>query len=38
MTNKAHYYGSHEIINPTRIIPVGPAIDFTGAHGREQLA
>ncbi|MDX2369353.1 MAG: glutathione S-transferase family protein [Colwellia sp.] len=35
---KAHYYGSHETINPTRIIPVGPTIDFTSDHGREQLA
>lgn len=34
---KAHYYGSHETINPTRIIPVGPAIDFTSEHGREWL-
>ena len=35
---KAHYYTSHETINPTRIIPVGPKIDFTTAHNREQLA
>lgn len=35
---KAHYYGSHETINPTRIIPVGPAIDFTSEHGRESLS
>ena len=35
--NKAHYYGSHETINPTRIIPVGPVIDFTSPHNREQL-
>ncbi len=25
---KAHYYGSHERINPTRIIPVGPSISL----------
>jgi len=25
MIIKAHYYGSHETINPTRIIPIGPA-------------
>ena len=31
---KAHYYGSHETINPTRIIPVGPDIDFNTPHGR----
>ena len=34
---KAHYYGSHETINPTRVIPVGPDIDFHMPHGREQL-
>ena len=31
---KHHYYGSHETINPTRIVPVGPAIDFGLPHGR----
>jgi putative glutathione S-transferase len=31
---KDHYYGSHESINPTRIVPVGPDLDFTGPHGR----
>jgi putative glutathione S-transferase len=31
---KAHYYGSHESINPTRIVPIGPDIDFHSAHGR----
>lgn len=25
---KGHYYGSHPTINPTGIVPVGPAIDF----------
>jgi len=35
---KAHYYGSHETINPTRIMPVGPLIDFTQAHGRETMS
>jgi len=34
---KAHYYTSHETINPTRIIPSGPLIDFNTAHGREQF-
>jgi putative glutathione S-transferase len=33
---KTHYYGSHETINPTGIIPDGPVIDFTTAHGRDQ--
>lgn len=35
---KHHYYGSHETINPTRIVPKGPAIDFTIPHNRERLA
>lgn len=34
---KTHYYASHLMINPTGIIPVGPAQDFTAAHGRERL-
>jgi len=35
---KEHYYASHETINPTRIIPVGPYIDFYSAHHREKLS
>jgi putative glutathione S-transferase len=36
---KHHYYGSHETINPTRIVPMGPAIDFETPHRRDtQLA
>lgn len=31
---KRHYFGSHESVNPTRIVPVGPAIDFETPHGR----
>lgn len=31
---KQHYYRSHESINPTRIVPVGPQIDLTQPHGR----
>lgn len=34
---KQHYYGSHESINPTRIVPVGPVIDFTQPHTRHLL-
>ncbi|HFI0694680.1 TPA: glutathione S-transferase family protein [Streptococcus suis] len=26
---KQHYYGSHKIINPTGIVPVGPDLDWT---------
>jgi putative glutathione S-transferase len=35
---KEHYYKSHETINPMRIVPKGPAIDFTAPHGRDRLA
>jgi putative glutathione S-transferase len=31
---KQHYYRSHPNINPTRIVPVGPAIDYASPHGR----
>jgi putative glutathione S-transferase len=31
---KKHYYQSHESINPTRIVPVGPDLDFRTPHGR----
>ncbi|HEX2830518.1 MAG TPA: glutathione S-transferase family protein [Burkholderiales bacterium] len=34
---KRHYYMSHEHINPTRIVPIGPDLDFTRPHGRERL-
>ena len=35
---KSHYYGSHDTINPTLIVPRGPDIDFMSDHGREKLA
>jgi putative glutathione S-transferase len=35
---KRHYYGTHPQINPTRIVPKGPALDLRTPHGREQLA
>lgn len=31
---KEHYYRSHPTVNPTRIVPAGPIIDFTTPHGR----
>jgi len=31
---KHHYYGSHESINPTRIVPMGPTINFNTPHHR----
>lgn len=35
---KRHYYMTHDEINPTRIVPIGPDIDFATPHGREALA
>ena len=34
---KHHYHASHETVNPHRIVPVGPAIDFDEPHGRDAL-
>jgi glutathionyl-hydroquinone reductase len=31
---KRHYYVTHRSINPSGIVPLGPAIDFGGPHGR----
>ncbi len=35
---KTHYYWSHESINPSRIVPIGPAIDFNEPHDRNRFA
>jgi putative glutathione S-transferase len=35
---KQHYHGSHESINPTRIVPKGPILDFTEAHDRGRFS
>lgn len=29
-----HYYYSHDMINPHRIVPIGPDADWTAPHGR----
>ncbi|NWD68794.1 glutathione S-transferase family protein [Pseudomonas gingeri] len=34
---KNHYYASHRTINPTGIVPKGPAQDFMAEHDRERL-
>jgi len=34
---KRHYYGSHRGVNPTGIVPVGPALDFNAPHDRARL-
>ena len=31
---KEHYYTTHDELNPKRIIPVGPAYDWSEPHGR----
>ena len=35
---KHHYYGSHETINPSGIVPAGPQLDFGRPHDRAHLA
>ncbi|MBV8176349.1 MAG: glutathione S-transferase family protein [Verrucomicrobia bacterium] len=35
---KRHYYFTHDDINPTRIVPVGPAQNLYAPHGRGGLA
>ena len=35
---KSHYYASHETINPTRVVPLGPVIDYSLPHTRTNLA
>jgi len=34
---KRHYYVTHGAINPTRIVPVGPDIDYDWPHGRDRI-
>jgi putative glutathione S-transferase len=34
---KRHYYATHEDINPTRIVPIGPEQHLDAPHGREHL-
>lgn len=33
-----HYHYSHESINPHRILPINPMIDFDAPHGREAIS
>jgi len=35
---KRHYYITHDDINPTRIVPIGPALDLHRPHGRAALS
>ncbi len=34
---KRHYYVTHDEINPTGIVPLGPVQDLAAPHGREKL-
>ena len=34
---KRHYYYSHDKINPTRIVPKGPELDFDAPHDRDRF-
>jgi putative glutathione S-transferase len=34
---KNHYYGSHPTINPTGIVPKGPAVDLDAPHDRSRF-
>ena len=34
---KNHYYGSHDSINPTAILPLGPVLDLMAPHDRAQF-
>ena len=35
---KRHYYYSHHMINPTRIVPTGPNINYTRPHNRGDMS
>ncbi|MCU0524770.1 MAG: glutathione S-transferase family protein [Elainella sp. Prado103] len=34
---KRHYYMSHPKVNPTRIVPQGPILDWESPHGRDRF-
>jgi putative glutathione S-transferase len=34
---KRHYYESHRHVNPTGIVPLGPALDFSAPHDRARF-
>lgn len=35
---KRHYYYTHDDINPTRIVPIGPMQDLSSPHGRASVS
>ena len=34
---KVHYYYSHDTINPTRVVPLGPEINYLSNHNRDRF-
>ena len=34
---KRHYYMTHDKLNPSRIVPKGPAVDWLASHDRDRL-
>jgi putative glutathione S-transferase len=32
-----HYHYSHDTINPNRILPINPVLDYHAPHGRESV-
>jgi len=38
MHAKRHYCESHRTLNPSGVVPVGPAVDFSGPHDRAYIA
>lgn len=38
LVGDTHYYITHDDINPTRIVPVGPVQDLDASPGRDHLA
>jgi len=34
---KKHYYASHDTLNPSRVVPVGPDINISAPHNRAKL-
>ncbi len=35
---KRHYYMTHDQLNPSRIVPVGPIVDWSAPHARARLS
>ena len=35
---RKHYYSSQESVNPTRVVAIGPILDFDEPHGRDALS